>query len=316
LLRFLSDANQDVHVATQQALEGFLAEIKRIAGVKRGIQESRKSRSERAKTMSDSGSTNTDDALRQAEKLSLDDSPATTATPPNEKEGSADGSWIPGQDVTVDHQKVLEILIPYLDSTGRLSRYPHINKVLTVAEEEIQLMALRWIDNFFEICPEDMLPFVPRLLSHVLPAIAHESEMIRQAAVKVNTSLLELIVSLADDVSTQPVPSPTLSRIPTKDSILDQAQSQRRDPQARQSISKESDIGRRTPTTSAPTPPPRAPTPSLHAADLDYSATVSALTLQFLNEQEQTRVAALEWLLMLHRKAPRKVRTVFIPETF
>lgn len=39
----------------------------------------------------------------------------------------------------------------------------------------------------------------------------------------------------------------------------------------------------------------------------DYGATVNALTLQFLNEHEETRVAALEWLLMLHQKAPKKV---------
>lgn len=41
--------------------------------------------------------------------------------------------------------------------------------------------------------------------------------------------------------------------------------------------------------------------------DLDYAAAVSSLTLQFLNESENTRVAALAWLIMLHRKAPRKV---------
>lgn len=42
-------------------------------------------------------------------------------------------------------------------------------------------------------------------------------------------------------------------------------------------------------------------------ADLDYAAAVNALTLQFLNEHEETRVAALSWLIMLHRKAPKKV---------
>lgn len=41
-----------------------------------------------------------------------------------------------------------------------------------------------------------------------------------------------------------------------------------------------------------------------------YGATVNELTLQFLSENEETRVAALEWLLMLHQKAPSKVRTV------
>jgi vacuole morphology and inheritance protein 14 len=38
--------------------------------------------------------------------------------------------------------------------------------------------------------------------------------------------------------------------------------------------------------------------------NLDYEATVNSLTLQFLNEHEATRVAALNWLIMLHRKSP------------
>jgi vacuole morphology and inheritance protein 14 len=40
----------------------------------------------------------------------------------------------------------------------------------------------------------------------------------------------------------------------------------------------------------------------------DYQKTVSELRLQFLNENEETRVASLEWLLMLHKKAPSKVK--------
>jgi vacuole morphology and inheritance protein 14 len=38
----------------------------------------------------------------------------------------------------------------------------------------------------------------------------------------------------------------------------------------------------------------------------DYQATVTGLTVQFLSEYEETRVAALKWLIMLHSKAPRK----------
>lgn len=41
--------------------------------------------------------------------------------------------------------------------------------------------------------------------------------------------------------------------------------------------------------------------------DLDYAAAVNSLTLLFLNDHEATRVAALTWLIMLHRKAPRKL---------
>lgn len=39
----------------------------------------------------------------------------------------------------------------------------------------------------------------------------------------------------------------------------------------------------------------------------DYRETVNALTIQFLSEYEETRVAALKWLIMLHQKVPGKV---------
>ena len=39
----------------------------------------------------------------------------------------------------------------------------------------------------------------------------------------------------------------------------------------------------------------------------DYRETVNKLTVQFLSEHEETRVAALKWLIMLHQKVPKKV---------
>jgi vacuole morphology and inheritance protein 14 len=45
----------------------------------------------------------------------------------------------------------------------------------------------------------------------------------------------------------------------------------------------------------------------------DYQAMVSALTVQFLSEHEDTRVAALKWLIMLHQKVPQKVCFVYFP---
>lgn len=50
-----------------------------------------------------------------------------------------------------------------------------------------------------------------------------------------------------------------------------------------------------------------APLVNQSQSDLDYAAAVNSLTLLFLNDHEATRVAALTWLIMLHRKAPRKV---------
>lgn len=52
-----------------------------------------------------------------------------------------------------------------------------------------------------------------------------------------------------------------------------------------------------------------ARTASPDSADpFDYQATVSALTVQFLSDHDETKVAALKWLMMLHQKAPKKVR--------
>lgn len=49
-------------------------------------------------------------------------------------------------------------------------------------------------------------------------------------------------------------------------------------------------------------------TTTLEDTDLfDYQATVNELTVQFLSEYEETRVATLKWLIMLHQKAPKKV---------
>lgn len=152
----------------------------------------------------------------------------------------------------------------------------------------MQLIALRWIDNFFEISPEDILQFVPALLIRVLPAIASGSEPVRQAATRVNTSLMEYIVSLSEDVPETNQPA-TSKLGPT--AIKEEEERRASTQSIKQPL--EQSIG------SGPSSSP--------PSDLDYAAAVNSLTLQFLNENEGTRVAALSWLIMLHRKAPRKV---------
>jgi len=115
LFKFLSDPNRDVHVATQGALERFLSEIKRISRVKKGIEESRRSRTEgkrkRAGSMGSDGSIAPDGGAD-------DDSIAG-----GDQDMSSDDDWVPGQDVQVDHKKILEILAANLDTPlGNLSQ--------------------------------------------------------------------------------------------------------------------------------------------------------------------------------------------------
>ena len=300
LFKFLSDPNRDVHVATQGALERFLNEIKKIARIRKGLAESRKGQPEKDEehlNSSDTASLGSDGSVINERS---EDGPG----------GPTDDDWIPGQDVQVDHSKILAILVTFLGSPS---------------EEEIQLTALRWIDNFFEICPEDILAFVPRLLSHLLPAMASGSDLVRQAANRVNNSLMDHIAALPDEQpSNAALPQvPTrLPNNPTKDhtSALKEPESNSR----RSSTPGPSSGTTRGPSSSpngegnleinetgeiSPSTPLRStsPEPSKHVVDLDYAAAVNALTLHFLNEHEATRVAALAWLIMLHRRAPRKV---------
>lgn len=44
--------------------------------------------------------------------------------------------------------------------------------------------------------------------------------------------------------------------------------------------------------------------PKTSASDFDLAGTVDTLQHQFQDENETTRIASVEWLLMLHRKNP------------
>ncbi|KAF4823587.1 Protein VAC14-like protein [Colletotrichum siamense] len=281
LLKFLSDPNRDVHVATQSCLDKFLSEIKRISRVKKGIAESKKSREggkRKREESVDSGS------------VQIEPEDGDEITSHSDDEGSGEEDWIPGQDVQINYRKILEILTATLDSP---------------LEEDSLLESLRWIVEFLDICPEEVLPFTPKVLAHMLPAMASGVESIRQAAARVNAGLMDYVVSLSDEPGIGGL-SHSNTRIPLSSERQDGASS------ARASLSSSRDLEMRSPTPaqghnrslSTPNPPSSTAHPQV---DLDYAAAVNALTLLFLNDHEATRVAALTWLIMLHRKAPRKV---------
>ena len=50
--------------------------------------------------------------------------------------------------------------------------------------------------------------------------------------------------------------------------------------------------------------------PSTDNDPFDYLSTVDAVRIQFMGEHEDTRIAALKWLIMLHQKIPKKVHVV------
>lgn len=119
LIKFLGDKNQDVQVATQGVLERFLAEITKISRIKKGIEENRKSResanakpeatSENASVGTDQefGNDNSDNAVADSDSITANDDHGF----PTEDD------WVPGQDVHVDHPKILEILVGFVDTS-------------------------------------------------------------------------------------------------------------------------------------------------------------------------------------------------------
>jgi len=345
LLKFLSDPNQDVHTTTKVALDRFLTEIKKIAAVKKGIADSKRGKEERERQASGSSNaavvstpgdqveperTNGERAepteeqkLEQgaAEPVTADGASTMTVSQDDEKdEGDFEDEWIPGQDVQIDYQRILDILVTFLSESS---------------EEEVQVTALKWIETFLDICPEDILLVTPRLLAHLLPALSHDVDHVKQAANRVNQALMAYIMSLSEDsakaghnaeqaqIATQvpAVQTPAPGSMPIVPTIRTLAQSNgdtRRDSTSNlKSIRKPAspepvEPQPRTPQVQTPEPPAveqSSPDSKPHT-DLDYEAAVNALTLQFLHEHEATRVAALAWLIMLHRKSPRKILAI------
>jgi vacuole morphology and inheritance protein 14 len=266
LLKFLGDQNPDVRTSTHSCLDKFLSEIKRISRVKKGLVESRKSHEGGKRKRQDSGDS-ASASLRP--ELEEGDEIGSDAIDDDDDEASMEEDWIPGQDVEINYREILEILTATLDSP---------------LEEDCLLESLRWVVEFLEICPEEVLPFTPKVLAHMLPAMASTKETIRLAAIRVNGCLMDYVVSLSDD-------SELTSLGRDRASLSSSRELDTMSPMPSQSRS------------SIPTPTnlPQS------QADLDYAAAVNSLTLLFLNDHEATRVAALTWLIMLHRKAPRKV---------
>lgn len=305
LMKFLGDQNKDVFIATSNLLDKLLAEVVKIAKVKKGIAESRRSRL----------SVNRRDSGSQAATGSpggsvIEDENAVAESASGSEEEEYDGSsgdWIPGQDVQIDHAAILDILLKFVDpsSTKDSSSLLRLTGLPREKEEEIGVIALKWIATFFEVAADDILAFVPRLLGQVLPALASQSDQFRQQAVNVNRALMAYVVSYQDAYevddgasSTTRKDTPPPSGLTHRKSVTsgtepDVATSSARDQTTKEKEEESQEVDQ---TDSEPKKP-----------QLDYTEAVRVLQLQLLHEREETRVAAISWLRLMHKNAPKKV---------
>ena len=124
LFKFLSDNNQDVHTATQVALDRFLTEIKKIARLKRGLAESRRSQTgegaKRTESTSRSDMSRRSSRSQDSGRLSIEDDAVSSTAGDDALSVDMEEDWIPGQDVFVDHIRIMDILVTFLGGSSGL----------------------------------------------------------------------------------------------------------------------------------------------------------------------------------------------------
>jgi len=213
LFQYLGDPNTDVRVATAEVLADFLREIREAAQHQSHLERP-----------------------SPAPAPPADRSPEVPPEDkaPGDEPGTGDDDadelvWIHSSDVRIEYDALIEILLELVQDH----------------DVEIQATTFEWITEFLRAVPDKMVPFTPRLISSVLPCLAHPAPAIQVAAIETNKQLYTAVEQLP---------------------ALDGA-----------------------------------------ASALDSFATTNALKQHLVDQHDQARLQALEWLTMLHAKSPSRL---------
>ncbi|KAM0749868.1 ARM repeat-containing protein [Meredithblackwellia eburnea MCA 4105] len=258
--------------------------------------------------------------------------------PDVDEDGEGSGVWIPGQGVLVDHAAIVEILLEHLS-------FPD-EEIQSTCLRWIAEFLLFTQPTMVPLTPR-LLPVILSSLAHHVGSIrtaANETnynlyKVIQDLPVVPSTSDYSTFNSPVGSAPTtaqgkqpeQPQPPPagrdrTLTSSPTPAAHSFQGISQSRGASGDRVAHSKAEQGTISALSSqfdtlttddqfsrSSISDPYALPPDVDITPIDYGATVNALTLQFLSEHEETRVAALEWLLMLHQKAPKRILAVDEP---
>ncbi|ODQ63966.1 ARM repeat-containing protein [Nadsonia fulvescens var. elongata DSM 6958] len=343
LIGFLSDARKDVRVATHAALESFLQEIKRVAEIKRLVAQARLERDTAQKTelerdssqkshetidshendisVSEVSKTGSVSSLKELSVGQISSQPQSKKVSPKEQtpapssednQSAAYGNSIIGDSndigATVSgNSHTISIGGPgdsiRMDDTGDSDLQSH--EIIPMLEEDKS----NDIDDEGIYIPGqdvhiDYFKIIEILISHL-----DSSEEVQLTVIE----WIKTLLTIAPQYLLPFVPrflSVLLPIMAFEGKALREAAEDINNSLLSLIIS--------LPDHDSATPNVSVNNPSLHIHSkfasrsqlLDYSATVNSLTLHFLNEQEQTRVAALDWLIMLHRKTPKKMLAI------
>ncbi|KAG8796655.1 hypothetical protein FRC17_007971, partial [Serendipita sp. 399] len=255
------------------------------------------------------------------------------------------GAWVPGQGVRVDHAAIVEILINQLDGehdeiqqsialkwiheflafaqdvvvpfTPRL--IPAILPNLAHHVSDIQVAATKTNQRLFNV-----IQGLPSASSQV-PAADNATALQKTTSFTLSSPIRSGIPLPTSAMgggilisSSPPSSSPLAARAALQPDLQDGGLSSNK---LRTMVpiidqpgsSNSSFVEERAGTPDVPLPDPERKTTLPTGIDegetdpFDYHATVSALTIRFLDEHEETRVAGLKWLIMLHQKVPGKI---------
>ncbi|KAI7899299.1 vacuolar protein 14 C-terminal Fig4p binding-domain-containing protein [Cokeromyces recurvatus] len=284
LIRCLNDVSEDVRVATSGLLQEFLNEIKEAAAARElqlQQQEERKRKMKqeegrvKVKEMKEEGNDKDGEEKERKERKEEGDEEFKTERQ-DEKE----------EDALIDSENDGHGKGTYVPGQGVIVQYGKIVEILvphlSSSEEDIQRTALLWINEFIEITKDVIIQYTPEIIKAVLPSLAHTVTGIRNIALETNQNLQKLVLETPIHV---PEPITSKSDPSGGTQILQQQQQQQQ--QKKKSLMFSRVDNDRDP--------------------FDYQTTVANLRLQFLNQHEETRIASLDWLLMLHKKAPNKI---------
>ncbi|KAH9943223.1 ARM repeat-containing protein [Epithele typhae] len=248
------------------------------------------------------------------------------------------GAWAPGQGVRIDYAAIVEILLRQLDDEHdeiqQSTSLRWLSEFLNITQEVM-----------IPFTPRLLLAILPNL-AHDVPMIQSAAMRANQALMDVIQSLpsppdLPPGRQSTDKSSNTTPSSPPPSLPPIKQPTMGKEQTSPAEPaepgpqQVTPTPFPTSQQMKRPSTAPGDTPPRTTPDSAqiMHSRpaspvsarsvqpvhqspessmlqekeQIDYQATVNALTIQFLSEHEETRVAALKWLIMLHQKAPKKI---------
>ncbi|CDO73780.1 hypothetical protein BN946_scf185015.g108 [Trametes cinnabarina] len=334
LLKYLSDPTDDVRVATEGLLADFLREIREVTIVQKRQEEQMRARREATNNQT---SRLQDEEREKLPEITMEH-PERGALTPDSEEPERDevrdtGAWVPGQGVRIDYAAIVEILLQQLDDQHdeiqQSTALRWLAEFLSISQEVM-----------IPFTPRLILAILPNL-AHDVPMIQSAAIRTNQALMNVIQSLPSppdptpgrqgTDRSSSAGIPSSPTPVPTnlassRQQATAKESVPSRDISSPESPP-------ETAKGRpATMSSEAPRPMtaldgvqnsrPESPVsvisvPVLQQSpessmlqekeQIDWQATVNALTIQFLSEHEETRVAALKWLIMLHQKAPRKI---------